>query len=191
MQPGPYDGGTMMDRIGVLDRYVPLVKSVSRSDCPVASAVARGSTSLLNLVKQDYEIRFYKNFATENTVDCALARLDSDDLVAASILEIGEIKGVADARPGQRVQKSGRTTGLTSGVVKSIGTTLQVEMKEEEKVWFADQVVTDMPSQPGDSGALVLSEDCKAVGLLFAGSDKLTIFNRITNIIDRLKIEFV
>jgi len=190
-QPGPYDGGTMKDRIGVLHSYVPLLKNVSKSDCPVASAMARGGTRILNLVKPDYEIRFYKNYAAENTVDCALAKLDSVDLVTPSILEIGEVKGISDIKPGQKVQKSGRTTGLTSGVVKSIGTTLQVEMKEEEKVWFSDQVVTDMVSKPGDSGALILDEDRKVVGLLFAGSDKLTIFNRISNVVERLGIEFV
>ncbi|MDD4170313.1 MAG: hypothetical protein PHD36_08715 [Desulfotomaculaceae bacterium] len=191
LQPGPYDGGTIKDRIGVLHRYVPLAKSVARSDCPVASAIARGGNSLLKLVKRDYEMRFYKSFATENIVDCALARLDSQDLAVNSILEIGEIMGVADIKPGRRVQKSGRTTGLTSGVVKSIGTTLQVEMRDEEKVWFSDQVVSDMPSKPGDSGALVLDGERKVVGLLFAGSDKLTIFNRIGNVVDLLGVEFV
>ncbi|MDF9407084.1 S1 family peptidase [Pelotomaculum isophthalicicum JI] len=181
----------MKDRIGVLQRYVPLQKNVAKSDCPVASALASGSTKILNLVKRDYEIRFYKNYAAENTVDCALAKLDSADLVKPSILEIGEIKGIADIKPGQKVQKSGRTTGLTSGVVKSIGTTLQVEMKDDEKVWFSDQVVTDMASQPGDSGSIILNQNHKVVGLLFAGSDKLTIFNRISNIVERLGIEFV
>lgn len=191
LQPGPYDGGTMKDRIGVLHRYVPLLKNVSKSDCPVASAVASGGTRLLRLVKRDYEIRFYKSYATENTVDCALAKLDAADLVNPAILEIGEISGVADIKAGQKVQKSGRTTGLTRGIIKSISTTLQVEMKEEEKIWFSDQVVTDMASQPGDSGALILDEDRKVVGLLFAGSDKLTVFNRIGNVVDRLGIEFV
>lgn len=190
LQPGPYDGGTMKDRIGTLLRYVPLVKSVSKSDCPVASAVAQGSTRVLNLLKQDYEIRFYKRFKSENTVDCALAKLDSTDLVKATILEIGDIAGVSDVKPGMEVQKSGRTTGLTSGVVKSVGTSLQVEMGKDDKVWFSDQVVTDMASQPGDSGSMVLDRDQKVVGLLFAGSEKLTIFNRITNVMDRLGIEF-
>ncbi|MCL6634383.1 MAG: S1 family peptidase [Peptococcaceae bacterium] len=190
LQPGPYDGGTLKDRIGVLHRYVPLTKNISVSDCPVASAVARGGTKLLNLVRQNYEIRFYKRYKGENTVDCALAKLDSPDMVRATILEVGDITGVAEARPGTAVMKSGRTTGLTSGMVKSISTTLQVEMKEDEKIWFADQIVTDMPSQPGDSGSVVLDQERKAVGLLFAGSEKLTVFNRITNVMDRLGIEF-
>lgn len=189
LQPGPYDGGTIRDRIGTLYRYVPLYKTEAKSDCAVASAVARGGTALLNLFKRDYELRFYKLDSRENTVDCAVAKLDSADLVRASILEIGDIAGVAEATPGLKVIKSGRTTGLTSGVVKSVGTTLQVEMKDDEKVWFADQVVTDMASQPGDSGSLVLDQKRNAVGLLFAGSDKLTIFNRISNVLERLGCE--
>ncbi|BAF58265.1 MAG: hypothetical protein HPY89_09930 [Pelotomaculum sp.] len=191
LQPGPYDGGTLKDRIGVLDRYVPLVKSAVKADCPVAAAVARGGTRLLNIFKQNYEVRFYKRLYGENTVDCALARLDSEDLVKATILDIGDITGVSEAGPGDLVQKSGRTTGLTSGVVKSVNTTLQVEMKDDEKLWFSDQVVADMVSQPGDSGSLVVDQERKVVGLLFAGSDKLTIFNRISNIMDCLGIDFI
>ncbi|HOV79126.1 MAG TPA: hypothetical protein PK728_03400 [Bacillota bacterium] len=190
LQPGPYDGGTAKDRIGTLHRYVPIVKNKAQSDCPVASAVAKAGTRMLKLVKQDYEIRFYKNYIAENTVDCALAKLDSSDVVRPTILEIGDVTGVSEVKPGQKVLKSGRTTGVTSGVVKSTSTTLQVEMKEDEKVWFSDQVVADLASQPGDSGSLVVSEDLKVVGLLFAGSDKLTVFNRITNVIEKLGIEF-
>ncbi|MDD4335104.1 MAG: hypothetical protein PHY77_05815 [Desulfotomaculaceae bacterium] len=190
LQPGPYDGGKMEDRIGTLYRYVPLVKNTAKSDCPVAMAVSAAATWLLNIVKNDYEIRIYKRFKTENTVDCALAKLDSIESVESSIIDIGEIGKISEAKPGDKVQKSGRTTELTKGVVKSIGTTLQVEMREGEKIWFSDQVVTDMPSQPGDSGALVLKENRDVVGLLFAGSEKLTVFNRISNVIDRLAIEF-
>ncbi|MDD2553313.1 MAG: hypothetical protein PHP51_01905, partial [Desulfotomaculaceae bacterium] len=190
LQPGPYDGGKPADRIGTLYRYVPLVKNVAKSDCPVAMAVSAAATWLLKIVKNDYEVRLYKHFKTENTVDCALAKLDSIEAVESSIMDIGHIGEISEAKPGDKVQKSGRTTGLTRGVVKSIGTTVQVEMKEDEKIWFSDQVVTDMPSQPGDSGALVLKENRDVVGLLFAGSDKLTIFNRISNVIDRLAIEF-
>lgn len=189
LQPGPYDGGKIEDRIATLYRFIPLAKSVSVSDCPVASGVAKASTRALQLFKRDYELRFYKNYKTENTVDCAVAKLDSKDLVLPAILEIGSVTGVAEAKPGMMVMKSGRTTGLTSGKVKSIGTTLQVEMKDDEKVWFADQVVTDMSSQPGDSGSLVVGMDRKVVGLLFAGSDTLTVFNRINNVMDRLGVE--
>ena len=191
LQPGPYDGGTLLDRIGTLCRYVPLIKSAAKSDCPVASAVAAAGTRFLNLFRQDYELRFYRRYRGENVVDCAAVRLDSPDLVKPCILEIGEVTGLTEAHPGMEVQKSGRTTGLTRGVVKSIGTTLQVEMREDEKIWFTDQVVADMPSRPGDSGSLVLDQNRRAVGLLFAGSEKLTVFNRIGSVLERLGVELV
>ncbi len=190
LQPGPYDGGKTEDRIGVLPRYVPLEKSISRADCPVAMSLAREVTRLINLFKRDYEIRFYKHSKSENTVDCAVVKLDSEDIVRPAILEIGEVNGISEAKPGEKVRKSGRTSGVTSGVVKSVNTTLQVEMDKDEKVWFTEQVVTDLPSKPGDSGSLILNQDKKAIGLLFAGSEKLTVFNRIANVMDLLKIEF-
>ncbi|MCL6638432.1 MAG: S1 family peptidase [Firmicutes bacterium] len=174
----------------MLYRYIPLIKGEAPSECPVAMGVSGAATRIIQIFKKDYELRFYKHYEAENMVDCALCKLDSPDLVNPSILDLGEVTGVAEARPGMRVQKSGRTSGLTEGAVKSIGTTLEVEMEKNEKLWFSDQVVTDMPSQPGDSGSLILTKDRKAVGLLFAGSDKLTVFNRIGNVMERLNIEF-
>jgi hypothetical protein len=54
-----------------------------------------------------------------------------------------------------------------------------------------DQIVTSNISQGGDSGSLVLDENNNAVGLLFAGSDKATIFNRIQNVFRELKVELL
>ncbi len=162
LQPGPYDGGKQEDRIGTLYRYVPLVKNAAG----------------------------YRRFKVENTVDCALAKLDRNGDVEPEIMDIGGTGEISEAGPGDRVQKSGRTTALTKGVVQSIDTTLQVEMSAGVWIWFAEQIVTNMPSQPGDSGALILKENRDVVGLLFAGSGKLTVFNRISNVIERLAIEF-
>jgi V8-like Glu-specific endopeptidase len=55
---------------------------------------------------------------------------------------------------------------------------------------FSDQIVADLKSQGGDSGSLVLNEQNEAVGLLFAGSDRSTILNRIQNVMDKLNITF-
>ncbi|NLJ76003.1 MAG: hypothetical protein GX325_01935 [Peptococcaceae bacterium] len=190
LQPGPYDGGKLDDRIGTLYRFVPLVKGTAESDCPVAVALSGVANWLLNIVRNDYEVRIYKRFKTGNIVDCALAKVDSVDVVESYIMDIGDVGIISVAKPGDNVQKSGRTTALTRGKVKSVGTILQVEMREGEKFWFSDQVVADLPSQPGDSGSLVLKENRDVVGLLFAGSEKLTVFNQITNVIEHLAITF-
>lgn len=40
----------------------------------------------------------------------------------------------------------------------------------------------------GDSGSAVLSEDKKIVGLLFAGSTTITVFNRIQNVFEAFEV---
>ena len=44
-------------------------------------------------------------------------------------------------------------------------------------------------SQPGDSGSLAVDESNRAVGLLFAGSDRTTVFNPIAAVRDALGIQ--
>jgi hypothetical protein len=46
-------------------------------------------------------------------------------------------------------------------------------------------------SEPGDSGSAGLTKDCKVFGLLFAGSDQQTIFNRIELVEKYLKVKVV
>jgi hypothetical protein len=44
-------------------------------------------------------------------------------------------------------------------------------------------------SQPGDSGSLLVAgESLQAVGLLFAGSDQVTLYNPIQSVLDCLDV---
>jgi len=190
-QPGAYDGGTEQDRIGSLYRFVGVFRSEEEAlHCPVAQAAARNASALLSVVRPDYRLKLFKTFATENIVDCAVALPDAPNLVSASVLDIGPVRGTAEVKPGDTVKKSGRTTGLTTGRVIAVGTSLKVLMENDQEAWFGDQVVSDMKSGPGDSGSLMLNTEDQAVGLLFAGSDQYTVFNRIQNVIDALQIDF-
>jgi len=51
--------------------------------------------------------------------------------------------------------------------------------------------VADLQSAGGDSGSLVLDEENRAVGLLFAGSEKYTIINQINHVLDQLGVSLV
>ena len=86
------------------------------------------------------------------------------------------------------VQKYGRTTGPTSGVVVEINVTVDVCYEVvlifcTKVARFVDQIaVTDGTfSAGGDSGSLIVTADSdkKPVGLLFAGSETRTFGNRI------------
>ena len=69
--------------------------------------------------------------------------------------------------------------GLTSGEVLALGASLQVQLSDTDYGVFSDQIVCKMPAKGGDSGSLVLDQNRRAVGLLFAGSEQCTVFNRI------------
>lgn len=85
----------------------------------------------------------------------------------------------------QRVQKYGRTTGLTSGRVDAINAIVNVGYGPGQTALFVNQIVVRPGtfSAGGDSGSLVVVRgglsDRKPVGLLFAGSLVVTIVNPI------------
>ncbi len=88
------------------------------------------------------------------------------------------------------VRKSGRTTSLTSGRILVLNVTVDVDYGNGS-ARFEDQIVTSPMSQPGDSGSvLVAGEALKAVGLLFAGSDQVTLHNPIEHVQEALGVTF-
>ncbi len=132
---------------------------------------------------------YYGSNSKANLVDCAVAKPISNDLIIDEIMEIGKVAGVAQAEVGMNVKKSGRTTGLTTGTIDTVHTTVKVNMGVGTAT-FKDQIVAGAMSQGGDSGSLVLNEQNEAIGLLFAGSDYTTIFNDIQNVLNALKVRF-
>lgn len=188
LQPGPYDGGTSKDRIGTLLRFVPLIRNTQEADCPVAAGVQNVGNELIKMIRPNYEIKVIKHTRGTNLVDAAVARPDRADIISDEIMEIGNIQGVAEATLGMMVQKSGRSSGLTEGKIIALGTSLKVELDSKDYGWFSDQVVCEAKVNPGDSGSLFLNDEKKAVGLLFAGSENYGIFNRLTNVLEKLKV---
>lgn len=193
LQPGSHDGGKDADRMAALVRFIPIQRGVEeqQATCPYARGFSAMANSLVRMIRSNYVIKVFKTSSQQNNnVDCALAKPDRPDLLGSEIIDIGEVKGIAEVRPGIQVKKSGRTTGLTSGTVVTVGTSLKVEMGGNEQVLFTDQITTDLKSRGGDSGSLVLTPDNQAVGLLFAGSDRITVFNRIQSVLDALEVDF-
>lgn len=116
-----------------------------------------------------------------NLVDAALAEGDLQDL-DREVYWIGHARGKAPAAIDQLVQKSGRTTGYTTGRVRQINATVDVSYGEKGLARFCGQIITTAMSAPGDSGSLVLDLEENAVGLLFAGSERSTILNPIDRV---------
>lgn len=190
LQPGVYDDGSNPDDIiGRLERFIPLKRSSGEPECSVAIAAQRLFNLLLHLIKPGYNMAFLKE-GTSNLVDCAVAKPDLIKDVNPEILEIGNVKGVKEPEVDMRIKKSGRTSGLTLGKVVATEATVEVKISEAESALFDDQFVTEPLSKAGDSGSLILDMENNAVGLLFAGSDRATICNRISNVMELLNIGF-
>ncbi len=161
IQPGSYDGGRSGNRVGALEAYIP--------------------------------INFNPN--AKNYADAAIGSIDVG--VNASpgeqFSETGDywIEGWTSVSQGDTVQKSGRTTGVTSGEVLYPNVSIVVSYGSKS-AYFADQIVVTQDnwsfSQPGDSGSAV-DKDGKFVGLLFAGSAGYAVICKAKYIIDGLGID--
>ena len=125
-----------------------------------------------------------------NRVDAALARPINPMLFQQSIAEIGRPNGTKLAQIGMPIRKHGRTTGYTEGTVTLMNATVDVDYGDQLKARFSGQVIASPISQGGDSGALIIEGDSlKAVGLLFAGSRRATIFTPIQTVLDVMEVD--
>jgi hypothetical protein len=167
-QPGKYDGGTSRDKIGNLKAFQRLVKRNQRITNP--------------------HLRRRVNY---NLEDSAIAKVTNRKFANDSIKDIGKIVGFNhNPRVGLAVQKTGRTTGHTRGRVIGIHATVYVNYSMGTLI-FKDQILTNAMSQGGDSGSLLLDNNRKAVGLLFAGSNSITVHNYIKYPVRKYRLSLI
>lgn len=130
----------------------------------------------------------------DNKVDAAIAASDTEKLCNSTPIngygtpKPTSVEAVLD--PVMAVQKYGRTTALTKGVIAGINATVLVNYGASGVATFVDQLWVRSQKGPflkaGDSGSLVVSDPGKnPVGLLFAGdsSGKNGFANRIQNVL--------
>ena len=181
-QPGPSDGGSEYDRIGTLAEFVPIDFGEASSECSIASTLADFLNMLAHLSGSNHRLHAVRQTPGINTMDAALAQPDDPSMVKSEILGVGTVTGIGNLVLGQRVQKMGRTTGLTQGEITQVDVTVKVNYGGRIAN-FNDQVFADGMSSPGDSGSSILDMQRKAVGLLFAGSESTTILTPIQPIL--------
>ncbi len=188
-QPGPLDGGTAADGVATLAAFEPLDFGEAEATCDVAGVVAQVVNGLASLIGSEHRLRPVRVTPGVNVMDAALARIDPQ-LAEAAVAGVGVPTGVAEPRLGMRVQKVGRTTGWTEGTVTQVAVTVDVAY-HEQKARFGDQVFATWMSAPGDSGAGVLDEGRRGVGLLFAGSDRVSILTPLPRVLAHFDVALV
>jgi hypothetical protein len=133
----------------------------------------------------------------DNTIDAAIAEIIIDKVDGDNIPRVGnatpsdgyEIPSLTTAVAvlRQKVQKYGRTTGLTKGRVSEINATVWVGYGNGKLALFTEQIMISGGSfsAGGDSGSLVVTQGGKnPVGLLFAGGQGRTVANPIEAVLD-------
>jgi len=188
LQPGPYDGGTADDCIAVLEEFVPIEFETGGPTCPIAKWTESFLNWLARILGSSHRVKAFKKVLEVNQVDAAIAKPLSEDLVKREILEIGVPKGSREATLGTKVKKSGRTSGLTTGEIIQVHVTVRVNYGDNKVALFTDQLMAGAMSSPGDSGSAVLDEEDYVVGLLFAGSDRVTLMNPIHYVLEALNV---
>lgn len=129
-----------------------------------------------------------------NKVDAALALTDTDDLGMATPADGYGTPASATVAPAlnMAVQKYGRTTSLTKGVISGINATIRVTYSSGTATFVGQITVTSRSPfiKAGDSGSLLVTEASQPVGLLFAGnnSGKLAVANAIGDVLGALGV---
>ncbi len=139
-------------------------------------------------------------------VDAAIALVDPGVVdETGAILGIGTISSnTVDAFSRQRVKKSGRTTGFSKSRVSGLNATIRVSYENEcaggtiGTATFTGQIVIENKGSKflagGDSGSLMMEDvdtNPRAVGLLFAGSNRTAIANPIQEVLSVLNVSMV
>jgi len=133
-----------------------------------------------------------------NRIDAAIASVTEESLGRSTPSDgygTPRVKTVT-ATLMAKVQKYGRTTGLTTGQVSGIFATVNVDYRIGI-ARFVDQIIVTGSSgefsAPGDSGSLVVTNgsggsDRQPIGLLFGGSSLTTIISPIDFVLDRFGV---
>lgn len=154
IQPGIYDSGNLTHKFGQLKKYCPLARYNNTQDSAIAICQPNGWGT---------DSKWYRGPIEFNP----------------AIKNIGELVGWNDDPSiNMDVQKTGRTTGYTTGKVIGVHATISVGY-DNGVMQFKDQIVTTDMSLGGDSGSILVDMNRNAVGLLFAGSSQFTLHNPI------------
>lgn len=123
----------------------------------------------LVLIPSSLIIQYYNSAQNANTQDSAVAQLNDNSVLGASINGIGTPTGSYDPpQNGWCGSKSGIATGVTSGCITAYPSTIQI-YEGSSPAYFKEcfDMNTGSPSaQSGDSGSLWLDQNLRVHGML-------------------------
>ncbi|MHC4992699.1 MAG: chymotrypsin family serine protease [Planctomycetota bacterium] len=152
------------------------------SDCPVANLLAKIINLPAKLLGRSTRLKAVRPTSVE------VQATEGNEFINEP-LNLGPItKALGNVFVGDTVKKSGRTTGVTIDEVLGVDAAANVQY-DAGVAYFEDQIICGPMSAGGDSGSVVYDQYGNAIGLLFAGSDTVTIVNRIQDVFSALDID--
>jgi S1-C subfamily serine protease len=123
----------------------------------------------------------------------AIARLAEGVEANPGIAGIGSLQGIASTvHPGMKIKVVGRTSGLLEGQITAVDVSLKIPTPVDggyEPTMFDQMILTTPVSRGGDSGAPVVTEDNRLVGMVYAGSSQYTVVMPIKPVLEALGVE--
>ena len=161
---------------------------------PVVSPSAYdGGTAPINTIAN---VTRWSHLSSSGTylADWAVGTVTDASLLQTGIENVGAIGGIKDFVVGDTIEGYGRTTGLIQGTIADNDAQVAVGGYGPQlgTVNYDHQIVTTAAvAGPGDSGTVCISPSNNlAGGLLFSGSDTLTILNPMTIVANQAHIIF-
>lgn len=157
----------------------------------------RGWTRPLEKLPYVGTLKHHSNVNTTqpNKHDSAIAKIN-EDLVKSGFVDLiypqlgKPLAGFGTVEVNSNVYKVGRTTGFTAGKILATSATFQIPY-DFGIATFHDCIISTSMSQSGDSGSIGINEKMEAFGLLFAGSNKVTLYNPISHVKDYYGLQVI
>jgi hypothetical protein len=160
-------------------------EGLARLDCPVTSFVT-GEVCVVARLREFVPVRF-SSAGYENAMDAALARVGENWRPARLVpMEVSD-----DLRAGMRVRyytPNGMLDAAVTDTTYDFAMLLKASDTEVARAGFRAHALCDAASLAGDSGAAVLDERGRLVGMHIAGNDDGAIFTPIEPILTALRV---
>lgn len=166
-----------------------------RVDCEAGEPIIQPGTGGGDAGTESDLIARLARWQLDDRVDAAVAVLAGYRFCTDDLLNLGRVaRSIAGTFLGQRLSKSGRTTGVTSAEVTDVSADVSIDYGPPLGIrTLRNQIVLEgsQVSLPGDSGSVWVDENFNPVGLNFAGSSSTRgIANPMTVVAEVLKINF-